>query len=130
MQTHSYGTQGHIGTKRLSDFVTTKSRQSFVAFDIPRDFLHQHPSEWKSNSGYIRGLCRVQAVKAVNDAAEHGFSLIQSLNAAITNQEEQKQFLLQVVEKHRLDFPDLEKSTLDKFLLTINCPKTVKRLNF
>ena len=62
----------NIGTKKLSDFVTTNTRQFFVALDIPQDFLHQHPSEWKSSSGYIRGLCRVMAAKANNDAAEHG----------------------------------------------------------
>src|SRR6218665_2227782 len=82
-----------IGTKTLSDFVTTDTRQ-FVALDIPQDFLHQHASEWKSNSGNIRGLCHVEAVKAVNKAAEYGISLIYSLNAAITNQEAQNQFLL------------------------------------
>jgi len=60
-----------IDTKKLSDFVTTNTRQFFVALDVPQDFLHQHPSEWKSNSGYIRSLRRVKAVKAVNDAAEH-----------------------------------------------------------
>src|SRR6218665_3782477 len=98
--------------KKLSDCVTTNTRQFFVALDIPQDFLHQHPSEWKSNSGYIRGLCLFQTVKAVKDAAEHGISLIHSINASITNQEEQKQFLLQVVETPLLDFPDLKKTTL------------------
>jgi len=79
-----------IGTKKLSYFVTTNTRQFFVVLDIPQDFLHQHPSEWKLNSGYIQSLRCVKAVKAVNDAAEHRISLTQSLNAAITNQEEQK----------------------------------------
>src|SRR6218665_1515990 len=62
----------YVGTRKLSDFVTTDTRQFFVALDIPQDFLHQYPSGWKSNYGYILGLCRVRAVKAVNDAAEHG----------------------------------------------------------
>src|SRR6218665_1572465 len=52
-----------IGTKKLSDFVTTNTMQFFVALDVPQDFLHTYPSEWKSNSGYIQGLCRVKAVK-------------------------------------------------------------------
>jgi len=38
--------------------------------------------------------------------AEHGVALCQSFNGVLTNQEEQKQFLLQIVKKHRLDFPD------------------------
>src|SRR6218665_1542750 len=112
-----------IGTKKLSDFVTTNTRQFFVALDGPQDFLHTHPSEWKSNYGYIRGLCRVKAVKAVNDAAEHGISLIQSFNAAIANQKEQKQCLLQVVEKHHLKYTQTQRS--------LHLPsRTVKTLNF
>src|SRR6218665_1773296 len=113
MQMHSNETQlGHRYRlmKKLSDFVTTNTRQFFVALDIPQDFLHQHHSKCKSNSGYFRGMCRVKAVKAVHDAAEHRISLI--FNVAITNQEEQKQFSLQVVERHRLDYPDPKKSTL------------------
>src|SRR6218665_3791140 len=68
-----------IGTKKLSNFVTTNNRQFFVALDIPPDFLHKHPSEWKLNFGDIRGLCRVTEVKAVSDAGEHGMLLIQSV---------------------------------------------------
>jgi len=65
-----------IGTKKLSDFVITNTRQFFIALNIPH-FLRQHPEEWKSNSGYILGLCRVKAVDAVDDAAGRGISLIQ-----------------------------------------------------
>jgi hypothetical protein len=50
----------------------------------------------------------------VNDAVERGVALIQSFNAVLTNQEEQKQFLLQVVEKHRQDFPSATKSAILK----------------
>ena len=49
----------------------------------------------------------------MNDAAERGVALIQSFNGVLTNQEEQNPFLLQVVEKHRLDFPNPNKSTLN-----------------
>src|SRR6218665_1131953 len=54
----------------------------------------------------------LRGLKVVNDAVEHGVALIQSFNSVITNQEEQKQYLLQVVEKHRLFFPNANKSTL------------------
>ena len=104
-----------ITTKTLSNFVTINTRQFFDALDcldIPKDFLEHHPSQWKSHSDYIRGIGRAQSLKVVNDAAEQGVSLIQSFNAIITNQEEQKQFLLQVVEKHRRDYPYPKKSTI------------------
>jgi hypothetical protein len=39
-------------------------------------------------------------------------ALIQAFNGVLTKQKEQKQILLQVVEKHRLEFPNPKKSTL------------------
>lgn len=35
-----------------------------------------------------------------------------SFNGTLTNQEEQQQYILQVIEKHRKDFPDSKKTTL------------------
>ena len=40
-------------------------------------------------------------MKVVNDTAEQGISLIQLYNSSITYNEEQKQFLLQLVAAHR-----------------------------
>ena len=54
----------------------------------------------------------MHSIKVVNDAAERGVALIQLFNAAITPQEEQKQFLLQVVEQHRQEFPDSKMAIL------------------
>jgi hypothetical protein len=53
---------------------------------------------------------KVKSLKVVNDAAERGVALIQTFNGILTNQEEEKQFLLQVVEKHRHDFPNPNKT--------------------
>jgi len=47
-----------------------------------------------------------------NDAAERGVSLIENFNSVINNQEEQKQYLLQVVERHRQQFPVSNKSVI------------------
>jgi len=103
-----------ISSKKLNEFVTSNTRQLFNALDIPQQFLQQHPSMWKSLDDYRHGQNRVMSLKVVNDAAERGISLIQSFNAVISNQEEQKQYLMQVVEKHRRDFPDPNKSTLTR----------------
>lgn len=43
-------------------------------------------------------------MKVVNDLAERRVVLIQEFNSSITHNEEQKQFLLQVVEDHRREF--------------------------
>jgi hypothetical protein len=101
-----------IRTKALYEFVTGKTKKLFSAPDIPLNFLHLHPSIWNTNDDYIRGRCKVHNLKVVNDAAERGVALVQSFNAIITNQEEQKQYLLQVVEQHRKDFPNANKTTI------------------
>jgi len=46
----------------------------------------------------------VQSVRVVNDLAEHTVALIQEFNSSLTRDEEQKQYLLQVVEDHRNKF--------------------------
>jgi len=101
-------------TKQLCDFVSTNTRKLFVALDISQDFLLTHSSTWENNEEYIRGQNRVMQLKVVNDAAERGVALIQSFNSVFTNQEEQKQkqFVFQVVERHRHEFPASNKSTV------------------
>lgn len=98
--------------KKLSDFVSSNTRKFFVALGANDDFLQEHPNTWDTNDGYIQAQTKARQLKVVNDAAERGVALCQSFNAVLTNQEEQKQFLLQIVEKHRLDFPDSDKSTV------------------
>jgi len=52
----------------------------------------------------------LRELKVVNDAAELGVALIQYSKASSpTLQEEQKQYLLQVVEKHRQTFLNANK---------------------
>ena len=51
-------------------------------------------------------------LKVVNDLSESGVALIEGYNSILTKDDEQKQFLLQVVEDHRERFPDPVKSTL------------------
>uniref|UniRef100_A0A2S2PCY9 Uncharacterized protein n=1 Tax=Schizaphis graminum TaxID=13262 RepID=A0A2S2PCY9_SCHGA len=102
-----------VQTVQLSDFVSKNSLILFKALDIPQDFLNQNPDTWENHKDFIDGCKRVQHLKVVNDAAERGISLIQTFNGIITNQEEQKQYLLQVVEQHRQKYPNPNKSTID-----------------
>lgn len=97
----------------MSDFVSKNTLKLFAVLDIPQDFLNQNPDTWENNKDFVDGCKRVQNLKVVNDAAERGISLIQTFNGIITNQEEQKQYLLQVVEQHRQKYPNPNKSTID-----------------
>lgn len=54
----------------------------------------------------------VQQLKVVNDTAERSIKLIEDYNSIITKNEDQKQFLLQVVRNYRQKYPDSKKSTL------------------
>ena len=97
-----------VPQKQLSDFV---SQQLFIALNIPQHFQMNSPDTWSSDNDYIAGQRKLKSLKVVNDAAERGVALIQAFNGVLTNQGEQKQFLLQVVQKHRRDFPNTNKST-------------------
>jgi len=101
-----------VQVKQLYDFVSQHTRTLITALDITHDFLIHDPCTWENNEVYIKSQKMLRGLKVVNDAAERGVALIQSFNSVITNQEEQKQYLLQVVEKHRLFFPNANKSTL------------------
>ena len=48
----------------------------------------------------------------VNDNAERGVALIKSFNTHLTKNEEQLQYILQIVEKHREIFPNITKSIM------------------
>jgi len=51
-------------------------------------------------------------LKVVNDIAERSVKLIHEYNSILTNDEDQKQYWLQVVYAHRNQFPDSNKNTL------------------
>lgn len=104
--------ESHIKTKRLSDFVSVNTLKLFTALSIEHGFLNDHPSTWKNNNHYEDGLNKIKGLRVVNDAAERGVALIQDFNGIITNQEVQKQYLLQVVEQHRKSHPNTNKTTI------------------
>jgi len=69
--------------------------------ELPDAFLEIDPAEWINNEDYTRSQAICRSMRVVNDLAERGVALIQHFNASITRDEEQKQYLLQVVEDHR-----------------------------
>jgi len=98
--------------KQLSDFVSQHSKQLFTALNKPQKFLMNSPDTWSTDNDYTVGQRKVRSLQVINDVAERGVALIQAFNGVQTNQEEQKQFLLQVMDKHRFDFTNCNKSTL------------------
>lgn len=96
----------------LSDFVTDNTLRLFAALEIETEFLRTKPNTWHENVQFLNGLQKVKGMKVVNDAAERGVALISEFNGVLTNQEDQQNYLLQVVEEHRKKFPNAKKSTV------------------
>ena len=96
----------------LTNFVTTNTMNFCRCLDITTYFLQADPDMWNSRNDYKRALEIMRNLKVVNDTAERGVALIEEYNSLLTNDEEQKQYLLQVVQDHRHRFSNAKKSTL------------------
>lgn len=98
--------------KPLSSFITTSTRAFFTILNLNDAFLSKPPESWKDDENYIASEQIVTGLKVVNDSAERGVKLMQDYNSILTNDENQKQFLLQIVQQHRRTFPDSTKRTI------------------
>lgn len=100
--------------KRLSDFVSKNTKQFFKRFGIDDTFLKQDPNKWAEMKEYQQGLEFCSKLSVVNDVAERNVKLMSDFNNVLTNDEEDKQFLLQVVTEYRRQYPSSDKSKLNK----------------
>ena len=82
---------------------------------IGDSFLTIPPDEWSENDDFLQGRERVHKLRVVNDTAERGVKLFEEFNKLITNDEQEKQFLLQVVEANLKAVPTepTKKSVID-----------------
>ena len=104
--------QADYEEKQISDFVTTSTMRFFEALDLPKTFLTIPPSDWADDADFQKAAKIVHSRKVVNDVAERGVKLIQDFNSSLTKNEDQKQYLLQVVNEHRHIFCDANKATV------------------
>lgn len=98
--------------KDLSYFVTSKTKRLFVRLEISSNFLQFDPSSWNEIADYSSGLQICKNLSVVNDPAERAVKLITDFNRALTYDENDKQYLLQIVEYYRQKFPSHRKSSL------------------
>lgn len=101
-----------LNTSGLEQFCTANSMLLFHRLQLPTSFLSKDPSQWDADDDYKKCLETVKGLAVVNDRAERGVALIQTFNKKLTKDEDQLQFLLQVVSEHRRLFPDCRKSKL------------------
>lgn len=101
-----------IQEKTVANFVTHASLSFFEILHLPTDFLHTDPEEWNARGDYQAAKSVVHKLQVVNDIAERGVSLMQTFNSILTKNEDQKQYILQVVEEHRKKFPNASKAAI------------------
>lgn len=100
----------------LEQFVSSTTARFFERFNIDKSFLELDPSIWPTHECYQSAFVYLNKLKVVNDVAERGVKLIEDYNKLLTKNEEQTQFLLQVVTDYRKRFPNSNKSTISKVL--------------
>lgn len=98
--------------RNLCDFVTPRSQQLFDRLEMETDFLLFDPSVWNEREDYKAAVQKCQDVQVVNDSAERAVKLITDYNRSLTHDEDDRQYLLQVVEFYRQKYPDYKKSTV------------------
>ena len=102
-----------IHSKGLDDFVSSTTREFFYITGLSSQFLELDVEQWDDDNEYKSVKATVCSLKIINDIAEHGVALMDEFNKLITN-EEQKQYLLFVVQRYRQKYPDRNNSTLIK----------------
>lgn len=96
----------------LSDFVSEKSKQFFSHFGLSSAFLILNPSTWETAFDFQEGWSFCRDLFVVNDTPERGIKFIQDYNRFLTNDEDEIQLVLQMVEAYRKKYPSYKKSVL------------------
>lgn len=99
-------------TKNLSDFVSINTMKFFDRFDITTDFLTTDPSKWEGKEDFKQGVKTCEAIQVVNDSAERGVKLFSDYNQILSMDEEEKQFIVKVVQYYLQAFPSYNRSDL------------------
>lgn len=98
--------------KEHYDFVTVNTINFFSRFGISLQFLNEDPLYWNDTEAYKNGMDIVSKIKVVNDTAERAVKLIEEYNNILTKNEQEKQYLLQVVSDYRKQFESHTKLSL------------------
>jgi hypothetical protein len=101
----------------LSSLIGAKSWLLFRLLHVDHSWMHLPPIQWMPLMQHIMNeaamfvhICRVNC-KVVNDMAERAVKLITDFAGTITKDEQQRQYLLQTVEKHRREISNFTKNT-------------------
>jgi len=101
-----------IMDQSLDNFASKKSLILFQLFGIPVDLLENDVVNWSQLPDFQEAKQKMTSLSVVNDHAERGVALIEEFSGHLTKDEEQLQFILQVVQAHRRAYPDTLKRML------------------
>ena len=101
---------------KLSEFVGTESLFMFDQLGFSKEWLGKPVDTWKNYESFCKMETWVRNLKVTNDTAERGVKLVSDYCDSLTKDSDDLQNLLQVVEEHRREFPDVNvnKATLNK----------------
>lgn len=104
----------NLQTKEIDYFVNCNTLDFFKRFDINTRFLELDVQTWHENDDYLKGLEIAKKIKVVNDVAERVVQLTQEYINILAKDENQKQYLLQVIKEYKNEFPNATKECLTK----------------
>lgn len=73
--------------------------------NISTSFFEFEPETWNETANFIDGQTKVKNILVVNDTAERRVKMFEDFNKVLTKNEEDKQFLLQIIEANRKAVP-------------------------
>lgn len=104
----------HLVQKEMDYFINQWSKKLFDRLKLKQNFLNVDPSLWPDNSEYKENQKVLQSLQVVNDVAERAVKLADSYLNTLTKNEDQKQFLFQIVSNYKQENPNVNKKTLRK----------------
>jgi len=83
---------------------------------------------WDENEDFQKGLEIVNTFRVTNDTTERGEKLMEEYNKVLTKNEDQKQYVLQVVEDYRRKYPTVKNLRFQKHYNSFSlCTKQYKK---
>ncbi|CAH1099836.1 unnamed protein product [Psylliodes chrysocephalus] len=86
----------------LEQFVNPSSISFFLKLGLGTSWLKDDCENWQENINYQVCLNAVNNLPVVNDVAERGVKLMQEYNDLFTKDEDQKQFIIQILDDYRV----------------------------
>ena len=86
---------------RQVDLVGPKSWFMFLKLKLDHGWLKKDPESWSNNPNFEVAQTFVRTVKTTNDTAERGVKLMTDYAQILTEDEDMKKWILQVVDSHR-----------------------------